>query len=234
MILQNFFGVDTIFFTVLNYPMSYIEFFGTIFTGWSVYLAAKNKVITWPVGLIGIILYGFLFYQIHLYSDLLEQVYYFITTFWGWSLWLKPKTVSDIDTESQELKVGVLNKSTYLPWGIAITLLTFALGLLMSNIHLLLPAYFPVPASFAYLDSFTTILSFVATIFLAQRKIENWHLWILVDIIGIWLYYQKGVAFLSLLYLAFLINAFYGLSKWNKVLGKYESKIYKSFYRLRV
>lgn len=223
MTLQNFLGVETIFFTVLNYPMSYIEFFGTIFTGWSVYLAAKNKILTWRIGLIGVILYGFLFYQIHLYSDLLEQVYYFITTFLGWYLWLKPKRLTDADKVTSELKVGVINKDHYLPWGIAIAVLTFLLGALMSNIHLLLPIYFPVAASFAYLDSFTTILSFVATIFLAQRKIESWYLWIVVDVIGIWLYYQKDVAFLSLLYLAFLINAFYGLAKWKKYLANYES-----------
>lgn len=225
MSIQNFLGVDTIFFTILSYPMSYLEFFGTIFTGWSVYLAAKNKVITWPVGLAGIILYGFLFYQIHLYSDLLEQVYYFLTTFWGWYLWIKPKSDSTTDRSNMELKVGSVPGRNYLTYTTIIVFLTFLLGLLMSNIHELLPTFFPVAASFAYLDSFTTVLSFVATILLAQRQIENWHLWIIVDVIGIWLYYQKGVAFLSLLYLAFLINAFYGLKKWRKVLGGYEKEI---------
>jgi nicotinamide mononucleotide transporter len=225
MTLQNFLGVDTIFFTVLNYPMSYLEFFGTIFTAWSVFLAAKNKVITWPVGLVGVILYGFLFYQIHLYSDLLEQLYYFVTTFWGWYLWSKPKTKLATDLESHELKVAKVSTSYYLPWTAGIILATIALGFLMSRIHLLLPTYFPVAASFAYLDSFTTILSFVATIFLAKRQIENWHLWIIVDVIGVWLYYQKGAAFLSLLYLAFLINALFGLSKWRKELAKYEQEV---------
>lgn len=225
MTIQTFLSVDTIFFTLLNYPMSYLEFFGTIFTGWSVYLAAKNKVITWPVGLLGIILYGFLFYQIHLYSDLLEQVYYFLTTFWGWYLWLKPKSLSETDTANHELKVGSLNRNAYYGYSMAILVFTYLLGLFMTNIHILLPAYFPVAASFAYLDSFTTILSFAATILLVQRKIENWHLWIVVDIIGIWLYYQKGVAFLSLLYLAFLINAFYGLGKWQRIMNKYEEEV---------
>lgn len=225
MTISNFLSVDTIFFTFINYPMSYLEFFGTIFTGWSVFLAAKNKILTWPVGLVGILLYGFLFYQIHLYSDLLEQAYYFVTTFCGWYLWLKPKRLTDTDTDNQELKVRTLNQNAYLGYAFVILILTFLLGLFMSNIHLLLPVYFPVAASFAYLDSFTTILSFAATILLVQRKIENWHLWIVVDIIGIWLYYQKGVSFLSLLYLAFLINAFYGLGKWKKVLTKYEEKI---------
>lgn len=222
MILQNFFSVDTIFFTLLNYPMSYLEFFGTIFTGWSVYLAAKNKVITWPIGLVGIILYGFLFYQIHLYSDLIEQVYYFITTFWGWYLWLKPKTQAELDSHNQELKVSTISKQELIGTSVIIIALSYLLGLFMSKVHLIFPTYFPVAASFPYLDSFTTVLSFIATIFLARRKIENWHLWIIVDVIGIWLYYQKDVIFLSLLYLAFLINAFYGLAKWKRVREQYE------------
>lgn len=225
MTLQNFFGVDTIFFTILNYPMSYIEFFGTIFTGWSVYLAAKNKIITWPVGLIGIILYAVLFYQIHLYSDLLEQIYYFVTTFWGWYLWIKPKSVTETDTSNLELKVSKISRKELAISTVIVIVFSYLLGFFMSRIHLIFPSYFPVAASYPYWDSFTTILSFVATVFLARRKIENWHLWIVVDIIGIWLYYQKGVVFLSLLYLAFLINAFFGLTKWNKILTRYDKSI---------
>lgn len=204
--------------------MSYIEFFGTIFTGWSVYLAAKNKVLTWPISLLGIILYGFLFYQVHLYSDLLEQLYYFVTSFWGWYLWAKPKNAA-IDPDTKELKVGSLPRKTFLPYAVLIIASTYFLGLFMSRIHLFLPAYFPEAASFAYLDSFTTVLSFVATILLAKRIVESWYIWIIVDIIGIWLYFQKDVAFLSLLYLAFLINAFYGLSKWKKTIAKYEERV---------
>lgn len=225
MTLQSFLSVDTIFFNLLNYPMSYVEFFGTVFTGWSVYLAAKNKIISWPVGLVGIILYTVLFYQIHLYSDLLEQLYYFVTTFWGWYLWLKPKTAIDTDSDNQELKVGRIDKKQIVPYIFIVIVLSCGLGALMSKINLLFPAYFPVAASYPYWDSFTTVLSFVATIFLARRKIENWHLWIIVDVIGIWLYYQKGVVFLALLYFGFLINALYGLYKWNKVLSRYEQKI---------
>jgi nicotinamide mononucleotide transporter len=217
MTLQNLFDVNTTFFTFLNYPMSYLEFFGTIFTGWSVFLAAKNKVINWPIGLVGIILYGFLFYQIHLYSDLLEQVYYFITTFWGWYLWSSLK--KDEQGKSEELQVTHFNLKQNILVVALIFILTQGLSIFMSNIHLILPVFFPVPASYTWIDSFTTIISFVATVYLAKRKIENW---ILVDIIGIWLYYQKGVAFLSLLYLAFLINAFFGLAKWNKLMVKSE------------
>jgi len=206
------FSVGTIFFTFLGYQMSYLEFFGTLFTGASVLLAAKNKISTWWVSIIGIILYGFLFYQVSLYSDLLEQAYYFVTAFWGWYLWSNKGNKSG----STELSVSKTDLKLNIIAGIILIALSAALGFFMTKIHLIIPVMFPVKASLPYLDAFTTVMSFVATIYLAKRKIENWYLWIAVDIIGIWLYWEKGVGFLSLLYFAFLINAFYGFAKWKK------------------
>lgn len=218
--ILSVFDINTIFFTVFNYPMSYLEFFGTMFTAWSVYLSAKNKVSSWPIGVIGIILYGILFYQIQLYSDLFEQVYYFITAFWGWWLWTHP--LSKDKDANNELKVSFGDKKFNLIGLISIVILTASMSLFMSNIHLLFPILFPIAASFPLMDAFTTAMSFVANIYLAKRKIENWYLWIIVDVIGIFLYYQKGVVFLSLLYLAFLINAIKGLIDWSKTQKSYE------------
>jgi nicotinamide mononucleotide transporter len=193
--------------------MSYLEFFGTIFTAWSVWLAAKNKISTWPVSIIGIVLYGLLFYQIQLYSDLFEQVYYFVTALWGWYLWNRIDNRQDVHS--------TVTKSTYkqnLFSFVMLAVLTVSLAKFMANIHVLFPVLFSVPASFPLVDSFTTVLSLIATVYLAKRKIENWYLWIVVDVIGVWLYYEKGVIFLSVLYLCFLINAFYGLYKWRNQL----------------
>lgn len=91
----------------------------------------------------------------------------------------------------------------------------------MSRINIYLPQYFPEPASFPYLDAFTTIMSFAATILMAKKKIECWYLWILVDIIGIGLYFAKEVVFVSALYLIFLILAAKGYFNWKKELQKY-------------
>ena len=223
MTIQNFFGVDTIFFTLLNYPMSYIEFFGTIFTGWSVYLSAKNKVISWPVGLVGVVLYGFLFYQIQLYSDLFEQLYYLLTGFWGWWVWTHP-AAKERDTNS-ELVISRTSRNFNLIGLASIVILTFSLSSFMSNIHLIFPVLFPVAASFPFMDAFTTAASFVANVYLVKRKIENWFLWIIVDIISVFLYYQKGVIFLALLYVFFLINAFKGVYDWSKTLKGYAKKV---------
>jgi nicotinamide mononucleotide transporter len=60
-------------------------------------------------------------------------------------------------------------------------------------------------------------MSFAAQILMAHKKIECWYLWITVDIIGIGLYFAKGVVFVSLLYLIFLILATKGLFNWRKL-----------------
>jgi len=221
--ITSLFDINTIFFTLLNYPMSYLEFFGTALTGLSVYLSAKNKVISWPIGIVGVVLYGFLFYQIQLYSDLFEQIYYLLTGFWGWYLWTHPQNKEKDDND--ELKVSFGSKQFNLLGLFSIAVLTFFLSRFMSSIHLIFPVLFPVAASFPFMDAFTTAMSFVANIYLAKRKIENWYLWIIVDIIGVFLYYQKGVIFLALLYFLFLLNAFKGLYDWSKTQKSYAKKI---------
>jgi nicotinamide mononucleotide transporter len=77
--IAHFFDINTTFFTVLSYPMSYIEFFGTVFNILCVRLVSRNKISNWPIGILGVILYIFLFYQIQLYADLIEQGYFLIT-----------------------------------------------------------------------------------------------------------------------------------------------------------
>jgi nicotinamide mononucleotide transporter len=70
--MLELFSVNNIAFTILGYPMSYIEFIGTILYLWSVWLIARKQMLTWPVGIVSVLLYMALFYQIRLYSDTLE------------------------------------------------------------------------------------------------------------------------------------------------------------------
>ena len=63
------------------------------------------------------------------------------------------------------------------------------------------------------------ILSIIATILLAKKKIENWYLWIIVDLVCVALYLKKGVIFLSIEYIIFLGLAVYGFFQWRKKLS---------------
>lgn len=213
--MAHFFSVNTVFFTILGYPMSYIEFFGTLFNLWCVWLVAKNNILTWPVGIVGIVLFAFLFYQIRLYSDLVEQVYFFVMSLYGWRVWLQPAEQNRTD-EKKELKITRSTKQINLVYILVILGGTCAMGYFMGQIHLFLPKYFPEAASYPYLDAFTTVMSFAATVLMAHKKFECWVLWILVDIIGISLYFAKEVVFISLLYFIFLILATKGYFNWKK------------------
>lgn len=209
--MPNFLSVDNIAFTVLGYPMSYVEFIGTILYLWSVWLISKRRVLTWPVGIASVLLYMVLFYQIRLYSDTLEQVYYLAASVFGWFMWNKsPKDDGQITDVSY-------SSPKWLTLWIGITaVISVITGYLMSQIHILLPTIFPEAASFPYLDALTTIMSFSAMWLMIQKKTESWIYWIIVDVVGIWLYFVKDVRFISLLYVILLILAINGLRMWNK------------------
>jgi len=210
-------AVDTVLFTVAGYAMSPIEFFGTILNVWCVWLTAKNKVLSWPVGLIAGMLFFLLFWQIRLYSDMVEQVYFFVTGIWGWWLWTHPASAQA--DRNKELKISHAT-TRELAWSaVAVLVGTIALGMLMARIHLLLPVVFAAPADFPFTDAGTTMASFVATVLMMRKRVECWWLWIAVDIVGIWLYYAKGVRFISLEYVLFLGLATYGLLSWKKILA---------------
>jgi nicotinamide mononucleotide transporter len=211
-ILLSFFSVNSIFITIIGYPISYLEFVGTIFTLAAVILVWKRNILNWPISIIGALLFGILFYQIQLYADFFEQIYYFITAFWGWYSWKayqKNKHVGTISVTINSRKENAL-------WVIGIIVATILLSLLLANIHLLLPKLFPVPASLVIPDAATTIMSFAATILMIRRRVESWILWVIVDVVAIGLYWYKGVPFITLLYVAFLGIAIAGLVNWYK------------------
>ena len=213
-----FLSVDNIAFTVLGYPMSYVELLGTILYLWSVWLIAHRRVLTWPVGIISVLLYMALFYQIRLYADALEQIYYLIASVYGWLYWSKPTSSSD-----QGVIVRYSAPAEMLRWVLATATLAIAVGVLISRLYLLLPSVFPEAASFPYLDALTTVMSFTAMWLLARRRIESWIYWIIVDAIGIWLYFVKDVRFVSLLYVILLAMAINGLLSWTKAAAQAKS-----------
>ncbi|MEH2041547.1 nicotinamide riboside transporter PnuC [Nostoc sp.] len=209
--MLEFWSVNNIAFNILGYPMSYVEFLGTIFYLWSVWLISRRNILTWAVGIVSVLLYMVLFYQIRLYSDMVEQVYYLGVSVYGWWRWSTPKLDS-----GEVLNVRHSRKRQIILAPSVTIALTFVMGALMSQIHTILPAIFPDKASFPYLDALTTIMSFTAMWLMTHKRIESWYYWIVVDIIGIWLYDIKGVKFIALLYVILLLMAINGLISWLK------------------
>jgi nicotinamide mononucleotide transporter len=210
----DFLSVDTIAFTVLGYPMSYIELVGTVLYLWSVWLIARRNMLTWPIGMASVTLYMVLFFQIRLYADTLEQVYYLIASAYGWWHWSKPATQAELSGNAADVRYSSWKSITI---ALVVTaVISVALSALMSQMHLILPSLFPEPASYPFLDSLTTIMSFTAMWLMVRKRIESWIYWIIVDVIGIGLYFAKDVRFVSLLYVILLVLAVQGLWSWHR------------------
>jgi nicotinamide mononucleotide transporter len=135
------------------------------------------------------------------------QLYFFVVTIYGWRNW-KIKNTSNSIT-AVDLKSGMVTLA-------AILIASLLLGYAFSKIHLYLPTFFKAPSAYPFADSLVMVLSIAATILLARKKIETWHLWILVDLMCVFLFLKKGIAFLALEYFLFLGLATYGLINWKK------------------
>jgi nicotinamide mononucleotide transporter len=212
---MSIFNIDTIFLNIGDYPLSYIEFAGTIMYFMSVYLISRKNIITWPIGILSVILYFILFYQIRLYSDMLEQVYYFIISIVGWVTWQKKKE----EQCDKEITTTWSSKRGILTGIVATFIATGLLSFCTFNFHKWLPAIFTDAASFPILDALTTVMSFVAMYLTTIRKNEGWIYWIIVDIIAVGLYWAKDVRFIAVQYIILLVMAIYGFINWIRRKG---------------
>ncbi len=216
---MSFFDLTNIFFEIWGYEMSYLEFFGTIAGGVAVWLAAKANIWSWPLGLINVTLFFFLFFQVQLYPDMFLQAFFFVTNLMGWWRWSHPK--KEEADKKQELKISWMDKK-HLILVLAIGIAgTFVMGSFASRLHEFFPTLFGKPSAFPYLDSFVTVMSIITTFLMIQKKIECWIFWIVIDIIATYMYFMKGIKFVGLEYLVFCFIATFGLLNWIKEYKSY-------------
>lgn len=201
--------INYILFKIGDYPLSFIELFGTIFGLLSVYWAARANIFTWPAGILNEFGFFVLFYQVQLYADMFLQVFFFAVTIFGWRNWQKNK-------QESEVRVSQMRNNWRLYYLLILVVGTALLGWEMSQLHTQLPNYFPQKAAYPYPDAFTTMTSVLATFLLAQRRWESWLLWILVDIVAVILYTYKGIYVIAGEYVIFLVIASFGLYNWYK------------------
>jgi len=208
--IPAFLDVNSVFFSVLDYPVSYVEFTGAITGLVSVLLAAKSNIWTWASGLINVACFFSIFYQVQLYSDMFLQIYFFAASIYGWIIWSR-------QNKQEENPIRVLTRHQKIVLAATIIFSTAALGFFIQNIHTVFPNFFQKPASYPYIDTFIAVLSVLATILLAKRILENWYLWIVVDVLSVGLYAAKNVMLISIEYIIFLCIASFGLYNWLRL-----------------
>ena len=177
------------------------EVIGTVFGLAGVWLATRQNVWTWPVGLVSIAAYVVFFFQIKLYADMGLQVFFAGASLYGWYEWLHG---GKNKTELPVSKLSIKNRILAILTGV---LFTFILGFYFQNF---------TDASYPVLDSGLAAFSLVGQFLLTRKKIENWVLWFVVDLVYVWLYVQKEAYLTAFLYFVFLGLAIQGFLAWRR------------------
>ena len=211
---MDFFNSHSIFFSVLGYQMSYLEFFAVLTGIISIILSAKANIWSWPAGIVNVFLSAFFYYQIQLYPDMFLMVFFFVTNILGWWRWANPKP--EEEDKKKELKVSFMPQGQFLVWlavGIAGTILV---GTLASQLHNWFPLLFNLPSAYPFVDSFILVMSVITTFLMIQKRIECWIIWLLIDVVATYLYFLKGAKFFGVEYFVFTIIAAFALWNWIK------------------
>lgn len=165
-----------------------------------VYMCVKQTRWNYPMAVVSTALLSYVFWKAELYGSMALNIYLIPTVIYGYFIWGK----DDNPRPVQNVKVKAL-----IQYVIA-TAVAYAGALVVID-------YFG--GSFAPLDSLLLIGSIFAQFLLDRKKIETWFVWIAVNVVSIYVYYQSGLYLLSIQFFLFLLNAFYGYYSWRKSLA---------------
>jgi len=175
-------------------------------------LEVKASIWMWFVGFLMQVLGIVLYYQKGLYADCGMEFYYLAMTIYGFVTWkfgkklFKKKALKET-TQKTELPITHFPEDKILPWFLGIVALWLSIYLL-----LIIFTNSTVPLA----DSFTTALSVVGIWALAHKYLEQWYIWIAVDVVTCVLYFHKDIPFKASLYALYVVIAIFGVIRWKK------------------
>lgn len=156
----------------------------------------------YPTGIVGVLLAAYIYYDVALYADATLNLYYFAMSIYGWYNWVKKKDASHYTypiswSSGKELKNGIL-------------------FFLASWLAIYLGLHYGTDSNTAILDSLVSSSAITAMWWMARRKMENWLAWIFSNIVAIPLNFYKGLMLFTVMYVLFLLMAWWGYVEWKK------------------
>lgn len=181
--------------------MSSLELVAALFGAVSVYLSVRQNIWSWPTAIVNVGLYALVFFQAKLYADMGLQVIYAVLSVYGWYEWL----------------YGGENRTT-----LRVTRTGARVGALLALIALTGAALLGVAlrgatdATLPFMDSFLSSTSLVAQWMMTRKKLENWLVWIGVDVLYVGMFIYKHLYITAALYTVFLALAARGFVDWRR------------------
>jgi nicotinamide mononucleotide transporter len=165
--------------------------------------AAYNKIWCWLASIISSILYFVLCYRAHLYLESILQVFFIVMSIFGWLKWNKK-------SETRIINFSVTKNSLnhHLNFSFILIMVSVFLGYIFTEYTV---------AALPYLDAPITVFSIYATFLTAQKKLESWIYWFIVNAASVDLYFQRGLITTSILFFVYCLMSVYGFYKWNKL-----------------
>ena len=167
-----------------------------------VWLIIRENIWNWPVGLAYALVSLLVFYKARLYSDLVLHVFYVFMNGYGWYYWLRG---AGARSSGGRLVVARLRKRSASLLGVATVIGIVAMGWLFD---------YYTDADLAYWDSTTTVISFAAMWMAAHKYIENWIVWLVIDVLATGIYIFKGIWPYAVLYGLYIPMAVWGWMAW--------------------
>lgn len=184
-----------------------LEFVVFVFGIISVWYAGKENILVYPTGLIATVIAVYLLFLAGYLGEVVLNAYYSVMSLYGWYNWSK------VDVNKQSLKISRTNTREK-KIGVLIFLVTVAVVYGVYRVF----DYDIHPEN--YIDMLTSGIFFTGMYFMALKKIENWTLWIIGDIISIPLYAYRGLGILSVQFIIFTALAIHAYLEWRTILER--------------
>jgi nicotinamide mononucleotide transporter len=178
-----------------------LEMVAVVITLVAVYLTTRQIVWCWPLGMVSVTLYAVVFFEARLYADMGLQGLYFALAAYGWWAWLYG------GEDHGELDVSLTSLKTKLVLLVLATGSGLVLGRALSQL---------TDAALPYMDSTLTTFSIAAQWMQARKLLENWLVWIGVDVFYVGMFLYKELYLTAALYAVFLLLAGMGLVQWRR------------------
>lgn len=189
---------------------NWIEVLGTICGIVYLYQELKASIYMWLTGIIMPAISLVVYYKAGLYADFGINVYYFFAAIYGFCVWKFYKRKNE-----KERSITRTPKRRYLPLTLTFLGAFFAIGFVLQ---------YCTDSTVPWWDSFTTALSIVGMWMLAQKWVEQWWTWVVVDAVSSGLYIYKGIYFFAALYGLYTLIAIYGYYQWEQLMNKNKAK----------
>lgn len=181
--------------------LSRLEWIAALLGAVNIALLVFRSMWNFPFGMAMVALYALIFWESRLYAEAGLQVFFFAAQGWGWWLWAR----AEKGIGSARVAVYWMDWPSRLLWVVATAAISLNLGWVLHSF---------TNAALPYADAGIAGASVAAQVLLAFRRIENWVLWIAIDVAAITLYIDRGLYPTAGLYGGFLVMSLFGLREW--------------------